>query len=309
MNTQNLDYFLTIVETGNLTKAAEKLFVSQPSLSQYLKRLEKNLGAELFDRTASPLRLTYSGERYYQYAIQSKKLNENIRRELADISSSQSGLLRLGVALWRGAVLLPDIYPEFHAKYPGICIELFEGRSSQLQNALLNDNIDLAVMNLPRGTNYQKFSIEIFHEEKILLAAPASHPFVQDLMSRQNAAAGNRPRTSLDILEHIPLIITKPGQNLTYEVTRILELNHAKPNILMDTSNLTTAINLVARQAACAFVPEEGANVCQHPGEIIYFEIDSKVDCVWDLAVLYRKDGYLNQICRLFISALKELTF
>lgn len=102
-------------------------------------------------------------------------------------------------------------------------------------------------------------------------------------MSRQNAAAGNRPRTSLDILEHIPLIITKPGQNLTYEVTRILELNHAKPNILMDTSNLTTAINLVARQAACAFVPEEGANVCQHPGEIIYFEIDSKVDCVWDL--------------------------
>lgn len=168
MNTQNLDYFLTIVETGNLTKAAEKLFVSQPSLSQYLKRLEKNLGAELFDRTASPLRLTYSGERYYQYAIQSKKLNENIRRELADISSSQSGLLRLGVALWRGAVLLPDIYPEFHAKYPGICIELFEGRSSQLQSALLNDNIDLAVMNLPRGTNYQKFSIEIFHEEKIL---------------------------------------------------------------------------------------------------------------------------------------------
>ena len=73
MNIQNLDYFLTIVETGNLTKAAEKLFVSQPSLSQYLKRLEKNLGVELFDRSILPMRLTYSGERYYQYTIQAKK--------------------------------------------------------------------------------------------------------------------------------------------------------------------------------------------------------------------------------------------
>ena len=309
MNIQNLDYFLTIVETGNLTKAAEKLFVSQPSLSQYLKRLEKNLGVELFDLSILPMRLTYSGERYYQYAIQAKKLDENIRRELADIESSQSGLLRLGVALWRGAVLLPDIYPSFHSKYPGIRIELFEGRSNQLQNALLNDNIDLAVMNLPRSINYKNLSYEIFHEEKILLAAPAHHPAIQASLKEPSSNIGKRPRISLEILEHIPLIMLKPGQNLTYEVNRILELNHAKYDVLMDTGNLTTAINLVSQQVACTFVPEEGANICLHPDTVIYFEIESTIECVWDLAVVYRKDSYLNQICRLFISELKNINF
>ena len=94
----NYEYFVAIVDEGSLTKAAEHLYVSQPSLSQYLKRLEANLGVELFDRSASPLRLTYTGERYYQYVLQMMKLDENIRREFQDIKNQTSGRLRLGVA-------------------------------------------------------------------------------------------------------------------------------------------------------------------------------------------------------------------
>ena len=74
MNYSKLDYFITIAETGNLTKAAEILYVSQPSLSQYLKRLKNSLGAELFDRNSSPLRLTYAGEKYY--AIDARRRSE-----------------------------------------------------------------------------------------------------------------------------------------------------------------------------------------------------------------------------------------
>lgn len=83
----NYEYFVAIVEAGSLTKAAEHLYVSQPSLSQYLKRLEASLGVELFDRSTSPLRLTYTGERYYQYVLQMMKLDENVRREFQDIKT------------------------------------------------------------------------------------------------------------------------------------------------------------------------------------------------------------------------------
>lgn len=305
MNIQNLDYFITIAETGNLTKAAEKLYVSQPSLSQYLKRLEKSLNTELFDRSVSPLRLTYAGERYYQYVISTKKQYENIRKELSDIANQKSGLIRLGVALWRGSVLLPHVYPSFHEKYPKIRLELFEGRANQVINALGNDNIDLAVMNLPRSMNYEKLSCEILHEEKILLAAPAHHPYVQAALAGQTNSACTHPRITLDILNHIPLILTKPGQNLTYEVTRILELNRIRPDILMDTGNLTTAIQLTAKQLACTFVPEEGIKVYVYPDSIVYFEIDCGTECVWDLAAVYPKDGYLNKFSQLFIEELK----
>ena len=116
----NYEYFTSIVEAGSLTKAAQNLYTTQPALSQYLKRLENNLGVELFDRSTSPLKLTYTGECYYKYILQMKTLDENLRREFQDIKSEVSGRLRLGIALWRGACLLPDIFPEFHRRYPTI---------------------------------------------------------------------------------------------------------------------------------------------------------------------------------------------
>lgn len=301
---RNYEYFVAIVEAGSLTKAAERLYVSQPSLSQYLKRLETSLGVELFDRSTSPLRLTYTGERYYQYVLQLMKLDENVRREFQDIQNQTSGRLRLGVALWRGACLLPDVFPTFHQQYPDIHIELTEGRSVQLESALMNDKIDLAVMNLPRTLDYNKLTCEIICEERILLAAPTHHPYVRDLLVDCDTLDGY-PMAPLELLEHIPLILTKPGQNLTHEVRHMLGKNHIEPNILLETGNLTTAINLTAQGIACTFVPEEGAKVCQHPGAVTYFVTNSS-DLVWDLAVVYRKDTYLTHLSQLFIEVMKQ---
>lgn len=114
----NYEYFVAIVDEGSLTKAAEHLYVSQPSLSQYLKRLEANLGVELFDRSASPLRLTYTGERYYQYVLQMMKLDENIRREFQDIKNQTSGRLRLE---WRcgGALACCRMYSQLSPAVSG----------------------------------------------------------------------------------------------------------------------------------------------------------------------------------------------
>jgi DNA-binding transcriptional LysR family regulator len=84
-----------------------------------------------------------------------------------------------------------------------------------------------------------------------------------------------------------------------------MEKNHIEPNILLETGNLTTAINLAAKGIACAFVPEEGAKVCQHPGLVTYAAVDS-TDLFWDLAAVYRKDVYLSKLSRLFINAMKQ---
>lgn len=301
---RNYEYFLAIAEAGSLTKAAEKLYVSQPSLSQYLKRLESSLGVELFDRSYSPLRLTYTGERYHQYVLQMMRLDENVRKEFQDINNQTSGRLRLGVALWRGACLLPDIFPGFHQQYPDIHIELTEGRSFQLESALMKDKLDIAVMNLPRNLNYEKLTCEIICEERILLAAPTNHPYVQDLL-KTCEFLGSYPIASLDLLKHIPLILTKPGQNLTHEVMYALGKNHIEPDILLETGNLTTAINLTAQGIACTFVPEEGAKVCQHPGHVTYFVVESS-DLIWDLAAVYRKDAYVPRLAHLFIEAMRQ---
>lgn len=301
---RNYEYFLTIADSGSLTKAAEQLYVSQPSLSQYLKRLEASLGVELFDHKASPLKLTYTGERYYNYVKKVKQLDENVQKEFRDIQEQSGGLLRLGVAFWRGACLLPDIFPTFHKAYPGIHLELLEGRASQLESALMNDKIDIAVLNLPHTLHYDKLSYEILCQERILLAAPTQHPYIQSLL-QDCRVLGGRPVAPLDVLNHMPLILTKPGQNLTHAITYALNRHQLEPDILLETGNLTTAINLAAQGMGCAFVPEEGAKVCLHPGQVTYFTVDSP-DLVWELGAVYRKDVYLSKIARLFIQSVKQ---
>ncbi len=301
---RNYEYFLAIAESGSLTKAAEQLYVSQPSLSQYLKRLETGLGVELFDHRTSPLKLTYTGERYYQYVKKIKQLDENAQKELRDIQNPSGGQLRLGVAFWRGACLLPDVFPAFHKAYPDIRLELLEGRSVQLEGALMNNKIDVAILNLPRTLHYDKLACEIICEERILLAVPTKHPYVQSLLQNCRLQGGH-PVAPLEILREIPLIPTKTGQNLTHEIRYALNKHQIEPEILFDTGNLTTAINLTAKGMGCTFVPEEGAKVCLHPGEVTYFTVDCP-DFVWDLGAVYRRDTYLPHIARLFIDSVKQ---
>lgn len=304
MVNSNLEYFLKIVECGSLTRAAEELYVSQPSLSQYLKRIERSLEAELFDRSTSPMKLTYTGERYYKYAMQLRDMDKNIRMEITDIQNQICGRLRLGVTLWRGACLLPDIYPGFNAEYPNIELELFEGRFNRLQRALMNNSIDIAVAPIPRSANFEQLFYEVLFEERIFLAVPSEHPYVLEIL-RGRSDSQAIPAAGLEIFSHIPLIITKPGQNLTYEIQSFFAKNHVTPRILFDTDNLTTAINLVAEGIACTFVPEEGTKICKRSGRVTFLMTEPQ-SLIWDLVAVYKRGAYLNKISRTFIDFMKR---
>lgn len=303
MLTQNPEYLITIVQCGNLTKAAEKLFVSQSSLSQYLKRLEANLNVQLFDRSVSPMRLTYAGELYYRYVLQWRDMDQHVQEELAEIRQELTGNLRLGIALWRGACLIPDVFPQYHKAYPGIKLEIYEGRFDQLETALMNHEIDLAIANLLSSENYERFDIEPIMQERILLAAPSANPVVQEKLQTCTYDRG-LPVVSLDILNHIPVVLTKPGQNLTRIVMRSLNRHKITPDVLMETANLTTGINLCAKGICCCFVPEEGARICRHPGSVTFFSINDP-DLAWTLAFVYRKGQINRGIKRNFINFTK----
>ena len=305
MIVQNPEYFLAIVQYANLTKAANALYVSQTSLSQYLKRLEAELGVSLFDRSSSPLALTDAGERYYRYVIECRQRESNMREELMDIRLESRGALRLGIAVWRSACLIPDVFPEYSRRYPGVELEVKEGRFVQLKQAVSNNELDFAIVNLLPAGNYGDFAIEPIAHERILLAAPSDHPYVQQALQRQAGGKG-LPVIDFDVLNHIPLVLTKPGQSLTDMVDSTLAQKHITPHMLMETGNLTTAINLAARGMCCAFVPEEGARVCQHPGKVTYFSFDDPAFS-WTLAAIHKKGAYLSAFKRAFIDCAREM--
>lgn len=305
MKNSSNDYFLTIVEEGSLSKAAQKLYLSQPSLSQYLKRMEKRLGVDLFDHNTSPLKLTYSGERYYEFLLEEKLREEQIIQELKDIKQGTSGRIRLGIAFWRAACFLPEVFPEFHRQFPNIQIELCEGKSVNFQKELLDGHIDIAICNIGQDMNYDKFSIEILNNEQILLGAPTNHSYVKSILKNPEIINGY-PKATLDILNQIPLILSKNGQNLTYQIQAFFASKKMSPKILMRTENLTTAINLSVAGMGCVFVPEEGAHICHRNGEITYFTLDAP-ELFWKFAVIYRKNAKLSRVCQLFVDFTKNI--
>ena len=109
MNWNQLQYVLTIVQEKNITKAAQKLYLSQPSLSMSLKNLEEELGVEIFERKKGVLELTYAGELFCHWAEDSLRSKQILSDQLSDISSNARHKIRLGISPHRSLILLPDV--------------------------------------------------------------------------------------------------------------------------------------------------------------------------------------------------------
>ena len=106
MTSQQIEYVLAVAEQRSFSKAAQKLYVTQPALSQYVMNIEKQLGVQLFDRSTSPIRLTQAGEAFVRSAEQIKVIEDNLMNELSDIAEIKSGSLKIGASTFRASCLL-----------------------------------------------------------------------------------------------------------------------------------------------------------------------------------------------------------
>ena len=150
MNFSSMEYFSVLAQERNFTRAAERLHITQQSLSSHIAGMEKELGSQLLVRRV-PLELTYAGEVMLRYATDFQKLHSDMRREFCDISQKQKGILRVGAASTRGQMILPKAIALFQESYPNISVELTEGSNGELHQKLLKGTIDLAIADFPEN--------------------------------------------------------------------------------------------------------------------------------------------------------------
>lgn len=134
MDIRQLRYFLTIADEGSISKAAEKLHMSQPPLSQQLKLLETELGVQLFERNTRKITLTNVGEALLYRTRQILDLFELTKNEVMDINEGLDGTLSIGTVSSAGATFLPDIMQRFHQKYPRVKFEILDEDSDSFLN-------------------------------------------------------------------------------------------------------------------------------------------------------------------------------
>ncbi|WP_125262275.1 LysR family transcriptional regulator [Streptomyces alboflavus] len=173
MQFQQLLYFVAVAETRHFTRAAEQVHVSQPSLSQQVRALEKELGAELFSRARGNIALTDAGEALLPLARRILADADTARIEVQELAQLRRGRVRLGATPSVCTGLLPQVLRDFHDRHPGIQLLIEEGGSHDLVRHLARGALDLALVVLPLPTPSPALTtVELLREDLVVVSSP-----------------------------------------------------------------------------------------------------------------------------------------
>lgn len=283
MDVKYLNYILAIANRHNMTKAAEDLFVSQSSLSQYLSRLEQELGTPLFVRSKSDLSLTPAGVLYVEAAKKVVKIQKELYQNIAALS--QKGRIRVGVTSNWGLRMLSEIIPLFREQYPGIIIEITETNLPSFKKFLAEGTLDVGlaadVSTVPYGS-----LVQILREEEVFLAVSMFHPYAL-------AHPSGTPITAEEVKEHFAndsLLLSKKGSSLRMIGDQFFDSCGFEPVAVCETNNISATRSMVAQNAGVAFISE---SCSVNRNNIAYYPLSPAMKRL--NLVVRQKDWVLNE--------------
>jgi len=299
MDFKQLKYLIKVAEHQSITKAAEELFVSQPSLSHYIKKIENELGVDLFNRSTNPLSLTLAGEKYIETARQIIRDYERMEEEIRDMANINKGRLKIGIPNSRAAYMLPHILPEFTRKFPGIEVRTVEAKSSELKEQLVRGTLDFIVIPLFYLDSEidGNLSFEVIYQEELFLIS-------SDKLEGSEYEDGQTP-VIIDNLQDTPFILLKKGHGIRFAVDKFFEGKGFTPLIGMETTSNETAYRLASAGMGVAIVPEISLYSFRALGKPYIYRLD-KEGIKWDVVLLYRKTDSTNPKMKLFLDIVRD---
>lgn len=300
MFVKNPEYFLMIVKERSISKAAERLYLSQPYLSQYLAKLEHSLGVILLDRSHTPLSLTPAGEVFHAYLERQGYLDRQLVSDLQTLKDKKRPVLHIGVSPWRGSVLLPDVMPLFTKLYPDVQVVLHEVPIPDLVDLAASSAADFCIMYVP--ADLSELTYEPVMDERVFLISHKDHPLVQGMQGNYEHP-GHFP--DLRLLEKERIIMLPPDWRISKMLHNTFSVHNVEPQNILITTNNTTAINLVVENQGFAFLQESGISRTSYLDRLSCFTIgDPVLTC--PLAVVYKKNGFLSPAARSFIDITRQ---
>lgn len=298
MNDRQLKYILTIAQEGNITTAAQKLYISQPSLSSLLANVENELGIKLFDRSISRISLTYAGECFVEAAKRILSIKAELEHQICDIQDCQKGRLTIGCGRQLSSILFPRIIPAFRSKYPGFTVKLFEESLPVLHNMLSSGDLDIAFTYV-NIDNKKLECIPLFDEEITLITPPSFKP------SSVVKKDGHKfPIIELSNFDEKPFVLFKTGHNLRGIIDKIFADFSIHPNIILETDNWQTCVGMVTAGEAFTILPYSSIAVSDSDS-LSFYSLDG--DYYRHMYIYYHKDIYLPKIIEEFINLAQEI--
>ena len=233
MNTNLYAYFLTVAEEKSITKAAEKLYVSQQALSAQIQRLEETLGVALFDRKPA-FRLTAAGERLISYCQTICESERHLLTEMAELSHAGTTKLVIGCTRQRASIYFPEIWKRYHALHPNVIFSMAERDSDRLISMVQNGELDVAVVvNAEEDPSYTRLPLTVEPPCCVISRSVIERCWkggLEDFISK------NRYGVDLAKLADFPFILLSRNNRLRISVDTFFKANKITPNVVFETS-------------------------------------------------------------------------
>ncbi|MBQ9153222.1 MAG: LysR family transcriptional regulator [Solobacterium sp.] len=296
MDIKHLDYIVTLADEKSLIITAQKLSVTQSAISQYLTKLEKELGTPLFNRVNSEWTLTEEGKLYTDMARQILRMEERTKAAIAERTGSRNGTIRIGLTPGRGPQMFIHVYPEFHRKYPAITLEPRECSVVRMQEEIRRGSMDLGFMTL---ADHQKTMDEYIDlaEEVLYLCVPESFPVPSSVNTGEEY-----PFFPIETLKFEPFVLIYKESTGRWTVDQILKKARFFPNVLFETSSYETILAMIQANICVGFIPEY--YVRKKPAGIRAFRIAGAP--VGRISVCHRKDFDITSAEQYLIHLAKE---
>ncbi len=228
------EVFIAVAENLNFSKAAEELFISQPAVTKHIKELESKLETALFERKGNKVYLTKPGKLVYRSLKQIKQHYRNLEYELGRLNEAFNGSLRIGASSTISQYLIPSVIASFHRRYPKIKLDLFNGNSFEMEQKLLDNEIDLALVENEKSNLNIKY-MDFLDDEIVVVTGTQS-------------VYAKRKNIKLNDIQEIPLVLREKGSGSL----QVIQKAFAKQNI--DLEKLNILIHLGSTEAIKNFL-------------------------------------------------------
>ena len=299
MNLKQFHYVLILAQEASFAKAAGVLGISQPSLSQYIKKIENQLGVELFNRTGGNVSLTDAGRIYMDAGRKILDLERQMCSQFDDLAGHKTGSLVIGTSPYRSASMMPVIAKRFQEKYPGMHLVVEEMTSQELMEAAEHGQFDFCITMKPVDTRLFRY-VDIACEEMVL-AVPAS----MDLFPAVKMPNRKFPAVDAAVMDGQSFVMITEGQWMQRSLQELaLEYNLSLTKAAV-VKSLEAQIAMVRAGIGMALLPSGIERFCA-PGEVHFYSFVQDLP-KREVVVMWPKERYLSQAAHDFLDEISKI--
>ena len=296
----HVEYIYAVYQERSFTKAAQRLYISQPSLSATVAKVEKEIGYPIFDRSGREVTLTYIGQKYIQAAEQIMQIRHNLANEIDDLVKLRKGTVVLGCTAFIACHFLPPLLKAFGRKYPGVEVQLKVEQSTMLRERLEKGMVDIVIDNvLFKEPNYTYLPLL---EEQILVGVPEElevNKKLQEFRLEPNQLIAPHcdynalPKVDMSVFRNEAFILLKSGNKMRQLAHSIFAENAMSPKVGCEFDLLLPSISFAENGYGICFVPDSLLRCAGYSDKLAYYLPDTRFDKRM-LYILHRTDKYMT---------------